>query len=64
MSWVYDHLPKEIRSFKCRDIILIVNSTICPQQKLRPCKEARIYCLGEEKSCVNNNCHNKLNSKG
>lgn len=60
MTWMYEHLPTGL------DVLRLTNidhefkdSSICPQNDLRPCKESEKCCLGKSdkhctKKCPNN----------
>lgn len=60
MAWLYMHLPEEIGAvnFKSGDILRVVNSEDCPKNEKRLCLKTGPCCLGVNKTCEKNKCHN------
>lgn len=60
MAWLYIRLPEEIGAvnFKSGDFSRVLNSLDCPRNEKRPCFKSGPCCLGANKTCKQNKCHN------
>lgn len=57
MTWTYEHMPVKVNAYHFEGGKFI-NSVKCPKNNKRPCIKSGPCCLGTNKKCQQNKCHN------
>ncbi|MEW5954699.1 MAG: hypothetical protein AB1815_13455 [Bacillota bacterium] len=57
MKWIYEHLPEIVEAYRFENL-KFVNSKKCPKNEKRPCAKSGPCCLGGNRECLHNECHN------
>jgi hypothetical protein len=57
MKWIYEHLHPLVEAYRFKNGAFI-SAKKCPKNENRPCAESGPCCLGENKECPHNECHN------